>query len=101
MAKLSVTLRNEKRKLMAAKQKPKRTELRAAAVDPKATFEARADAQRALQALPRNGAENRVRSRCVMTGRGRAVYRKFGLSRIKFRELALEGKIPGVTKASW
>ncbi len=101
MAKLSVTLRNEKRKYMAAKQANKRAELRAAAIDPSKSFEERSEAQRKLQALPRNGSATRVRSRCVMTGRGRAVYRKFGLSRIKFRELALEGKIPGVTKASW
>ena len=101
MAKLSVVLRNEKRKTMASKQMAKRKELRAIAIDDTKTFEERADAQRALQGLPRNGSATRVRSRCVMTGRGRAVYKKFGLCRIKFRELALEGKIPGVTKASW
>jgi small subunit ribosomal protein S14 len=101
MAKLSVTLRNEKRKKMTAQQLDKRDALRAAAVDTTKSFEERAEAQKKLQGLARNGSATRVRNRCVMTGRGRAVYRKFGLCRIKFRELALEGKIPGVTKASW
>jgi len=101
MAKLSVVLRNEKRKDMAKKQKEKRKNFRTLALDETLSWEDRQKAQKMLQALPRNGAANRVVSRCVMTGRGRAVYRKFGLSRIKFRELSLEGKIPGVTKASW
>jgi small subunit ribosomal protein S14 len=101
MAKLSVTLRNEKRKKMTAQHLSKRDALRADASDQSKSFEERAEAQKKLQALPRNSSATRVRSRCVMTGRGRAVYRKFGLCRIKFRELALEGKIPGVTKASW
>jgi small subunit ribosomal protein S14 len=55
----------------------------------------------ALQKLPRNANPTRLHSRCSMTGRPRGYLRKFGLSRISFRELALEGKIPGVTKASW
>jgi small subunit ribosomal protein S14 len=101
MAKLSSVLRNEKRIRMAKNQSARRNELRALAIDPKLSDEDRAEARRRLQALPRNGAANRTRSRCVLTGRSRAVYRKFGLCRIKFRELALDGKIPGVTKASW
>ncbi|MEM6392525.1 MAG: 30S ribosomal protein S14 [Planctomycetota bacterium] len=55
----------------------------------------------ALQMLPRNASPTRVRSLCALTGRSRAVYRKFKLSRIKLRELALEGKIPGMRKSSW
>ncbi len=101
MAKLSQVLRNEKRRKMAKNQSAKRAELRKLAVDHSLSDEDRASAQRQLQALPRNGAANRVVSRCVLTGRSKGVYKKFGLSRIKFRELALEGKIPGVTKASW
>lgn len=54
-----------------------------------------------LQQLPRNANPTRLHNRCSMTGRPRGYIRKFGLSRISFRELALEGKIPGVTKASW
>jgi small subunit ribosomal protein S14 len=54
-----------------------------------------------LQALPRNSSPTRLHNRCIMTGRPRAYMRKFGISRIAFRDLALEGKIPGVRKASW
>lgn len=86
---------------MAKSQSEPRTELKKKALDMKLSDEERDAARTTLQSLPRNGAKNRTVSRCVLTGRGRAVYRKFGLSRIKFRELALEGKIPGVTKASW
>ncbi len=54
-----------------------------------------------LQALPRNSSPSRLHNRCSITGRPRAFLRKFGVSRIAFREMALEGKIPGVVKASW
>jgi len=101
MAKLSQVLRNEKRRKMAKNQEARREEYRKQAIDQSLSDEDRAAAQRKLQSLPRNGAKNRVVSRCVLTGRSKGVYKKFGLSRIKFRELALEGKIPGVTKASW
>lgn len=101
MAKKSVVNRNEKRIRMSALQAAKRKEYREIQIDENRSWEERAEAQRRLQALPRNGSATRVVSRCVLTGRGRGVYKKFGLSRIKFRELALEGMIPGVTKASW
>ena len=55
----------------------------------------------ALQKLPRNSSATRHRNLCKLTGRSRSVYRKFGISRIKLRELALEGKIPGMRKSSW
>ena len=55
----------------------------------------------ALQRLPRDASPTRLRSLCALTGRSRAVYKKFNLSRIKLRELALEGKVPGMRKASW
>jgi len=86
---------------MAGHHLKKRKELRAKAIDPKLSLEERFDARRKLQDMPLNGAKVRVCNRCVLTGRGRGVYRKYALSRIKFRELALEGKIPGVTKSSW
>jgi len=54
-----------------------------------------------MSKLPRNSSPIRVRNRCAVTGRPRAYIRKFGLSRLTFRELAVEGKIPGVTKSSW
>ena len=101
MATLSTKLRNEKRKGMAARQYEIRKALRAKTLDTKASDEDRTAAQNLLQKLSRNGATNRVRSRCVVTGRGRGVYRKFGLCRNQFRDLALMGRIPGVTKASW
>lgn len=101
MAKISSIVKNEKRKKLATKQATKRAELKAKVVDENLSWEEREAAGIKLQRLNRNGSAVRVRNRCVITGRSRAYYRAFGLSRIKFRELALEGKIPGVTKASW
>src|SRR5688572_958247 len=101
MATKSAVLRNENRRKMAISQKAARAALKAQTVDFKLSDEDREKARYTLQKLPRNGAMNRVRLRCSLTGRSRGNYRKFQLSRNKFRELALEGKIPGVTKASW
>ena len=89
MAKTSIVARNEKRKRLVAKYATKREELKAAG-----DFEA-------LQKLPRNSSSTRVRSRCSVTGRGKAVYKKFGVCRNVFRKLALEGKITGIRKSSW
>lgn len=89
MAKLSVLARNAKRQKMYAKYAKKRAELKASG-----DFEA-------LQKLPKNSSPSRLKNRCVATGRGRGFLRDFGLSRIKFRELANEGDIPGVRKSSW
>jgi small subunit ribosomal protein S14 len=54
-----------------------------------------------LQSLPRNGAKERIRNRCQLSGRSRGVYKKFMISRIVFREMAHKGLLPGVTKSSW
>jgi len=89
MSKLSVIARNRKRKRLVEKFQAKREALKAAG-----DYES-------LQKLPRNSSPCRVRNRCVVTGRGRGVYRKYGLCRNIFRQLALEGKIPGLKKASW
>ena len=89
MSKKSVIARNEKRKRLVEKYATLRAELKA-----KGDWEG-------LQALPRNSAPVRLRSRCNVTGKGRGVYKKFGLCRNVFRQFALEGKIPGMTKASW
>jgi small subunit ribosomal protein S14 len=89
MAKKSVIARNEKRKLLVEKYAAKREELK------------KAGDYEALRQLPRDSSATRVRSRCVLTGRGRGNYAKFGLCRHMFRKLALEGKLPGVRKASW
>ena len=86
---------------MAERQAPIRAELRKLAIDPKLSEEERQAARSRLSKLPRNGAKSRVVSRCCVTGRSHAVYKKFGISRIAFRELALKGYLPGVTKASW
>jgi small subunit ribosomal protein S14 len=89
MARKSIIARQEKRERMVARYAEKRKALKEAG-----------DYQ-ALSLLPRNSSPVRLRNRCKLTGRPRAYLRKFGLSRIKFRELALAGRIPGVTKASW
>lgn len=101
MAKLSSIVKNEKRKKLAEKYEPKRAALRKMVVDTNLSDDERWEAVVKLQKLPRNANRNRVRNRCILTGRSRGVYKKFGLSRIKFRELALEGMLPGITKASW
>jgi len=101
MAKKSVVLRNEKRKKLAAQYAVKRAELKARTLDFSLSDEERYVARIKLQSLPRNSAPNRVRNRCQLTGRGRGVYRKYMISRIVLRELAHEGVIPGLRKASW
>ncbi len=101
MAKISVMQRNEKRKRLAQKYNTKRADLKKKAIDMNLSDEERDEARTKLQKLPRNSVPCRQVVRCVLTGRARGVYRKFGLSRIKFRELALKGYLPGVTKASW
>ncbi len=101
MSKLCMKLRNEKRQAMAERQSKVRAELKKKTLDLSLSDDERAAARKILQKLPRNGAAVRVNSICQLTGRSHGVYRKFGLSRIKFRELALLGHIPGVTKSSW
>jgi small subunit ribosomal protein S14 len=90
-----------KREKLVAKYAGKHAELRAAASDVKRSDDERAQARLALQKLPRNANPTRLRNRCEMTGRPRGTFRQFGLGRSKIRELAFEGQIPGITKASW
>jgi len=101
MAKKSSIHRNKKRERLVAKYAAKRAELKKVLADPDASDEAFFLAQRAMAKLPRNSSPVRLRNRCSITGRPRAYIRRFGLSRITFRELALSGRIPGVTKSSW
>ena len=89
MAKLSIVVRNEKRKKQVAKYAAKRKELK------------KAGDYAALDKLPKNASPIRVRNRCELTGRPRGYIRQFGLCRIQFRDMAHEGKIPGIKKASW
>ncbi|MEA3246340.1 MAG: 30S ribosomal protein S14 [Gemmatimonadota bacterium] len=101
MAKKSSIEKNERRKKLAARYAAKRAALKEVVRKPSSTAEERQAAQSALAKLPRNSAKERIRSRCSMTGRSRGNIREFGLSRIAFREMALQGLIPGVRKASW
>ena len=101
MAKKSSVARSKKRIRMVASHAKKRAALKAVMADPETSEEDFYFAQAKLAKLPRNSSPIRVRNRCSVTGRPRAVIRKFGLSRITFRELAVNGKIPGVIKASW
>lgn len=101
MPKTSAIERNDKRKRLVAKHAQQRAELKAILSSPATTDTEFFAAQKKLQKLPRNSSPVRVRNRCSMSGRPRAYHRKFGVSRIQFRELALAGKIPGVIKSSW
>jgi small subunit ribosomal protein S14 len=101
MAKLSMINREIKRAALAEKYAGKRAALEAIVADNSKTEEERYTARVGLQALPRNSNVTRQRRRCAVTGRPRGVFRKFGLSRIKLREMAMRGEVPGMTKASW
>jgi small subunit ribosomal protein S14 len=101
MAKMSMKNRELKRQQTVAKYAKKRAELKATISDLNATPEARWEAQIALQKQPRDASASRLRNRCRITGRPHGVYRKFGLSRIKLREAAMRGDVPGLVKASW
>ena len=101
MAKKSVIHRNKKRERMVAKFATKRESLKKILSDSETSEEEFYIAQAKLSKLPRNSSPVRLVNRCTLTGRPRATIRKFGLSRITFRELALQGKVPGVIKASW
>jgi small subunit ribosomal protein S14 len=89
MSTKAIVARNEKRRRMIEKYRVKREEMK------------QSGDFIGLQKLPRNSSPDRLRNRCFLTGRGRSVYKKFGLCRHMFRQLALEGKIPGIRKSSW
>ena len=101
MARLASIIKNDNRKKLGLKYFKYRKELREKVVDEKLSDEERAMAALKLQKLPRNTSICRARSRCALSGRPRGNYKKFGISRLAFRKLALEGKLPGVTKSSW
>lgn len=101
MAKLSSQLRNEKRKQLVAKYADQRRNLKAVVKNQVSSQEERQEAQSRLNSLPRNASPVRVRNRCEISGRVRGYLRRFGMSRIDFRLLALRGEIPGVRKSSW
>ncbi len=101
MAKTSQVLRDQRRLALIQKHRAKRALLRKKLKDPNASLEEKLEAQRQFAKLPRNSCMTRKHSRCKVTGRPRAYYRKFGISRITLRDLALKGQLPGVRKSSW
>ena len=101
MAKKSAVEKNNRRRRLAERSAAWRRALTAVVLDRARDPEERFEATLKLAELPRNSSRTRVRNRCSLTGRPRAYYRKFGLSRIALRDLASEGQIPGVVKSSW
>lgn len=101
MAKKSKIAKNEQRKVVVARYAERRAELKAVMKDPSAPLEAKLEARDALNRMPRDASPTRVRNRDRLDGRPRGHLRRFGLSRVKFRELAHRGELPGVKKASW
>ncbi|MEJ5989576.1 30S ribosomal protein S14 [Ramlibacter sp. PS3R-8] len=101
MAKTALIQRELKREKLVAQFAKKYAELKTLSNDAKKSDEERMQARLALQKLPRNANPTRQRARCELTGRPRGTFRQFGLARHKIRELAFEGNIPGITKASW
>ena len=101
MAKTSAVQRNLKRMRLVKKFEKKRLMLKKIIKNKKLPLTERFEAQLKLAKIPRNSAKIRIRNRCEITGRPHGVYRKLKISRIALRELALSGKIPGMTKSSW
>ena len=101
MAKQSSIQKNNKRKLMVKKFREKRFNLKKKINEKNISMEERFKLQVKINELPKDSSRVRIRNRCKLTGRTRGVYRKFGLSRIKIRELSMAGSLPGVVKSSW
>ncbi|MDH3518877.1 MAG: 30S ribosomal protein S14 [Myxococcales bacterium] len=101
MAKQSQVLRDLKRKRLIAKFAERRAALRRTLKDRNASIDEKLEAQERFAKLPRNSCPTRLKRRCEVSGRARGYYRKFGISRIALRELALRGQLPGVRKSSW
>jgi len=101
MAKKSQVLRDDRRKALIKKHAEKRAQLRAQLKDQNVSIEDKLQAQAEFAKLPRNSCPTRLTRRCRVSGRSKAVYRKFGLSRIALREMTLRGELPGMRKSSW
>lgn len=101
MAKLALINREKKRAKMVEKYSTKRADLEAIMNNAQLSDDERMGARLKLQKLPRNSSPVRQRNRCVLTGRPRGVFKKFGLCRNKLRDIAMRGEVPGMTKASW
>lgn len=101
MAKVSKVVKNERRAELIARYAERRRELKAIIAAPTSTPEMRTEAQRRLQALPRDSSPTRYRRRDAVDGRPRGMLSKFGIHRIRFRTMAHAGELPGITKSSW
>lgn len=101
MAKISKVVNNERRRGVVRLYAERRANAKKIINNPKSSIEEVDAAVIKLQKMPRDASPSRVRNRCSQTGRTRGYLRKFGLSRIAMRKLALEGQIPGVVKSSW
>ena len=93
--------KNKRQEHLIAQYREQRAELKAIWLDTSRSHEDREHANRQLRKLPRDSAATRLRNRCSITGRPRGFYRKFGVSRIALRDLALRGQLPGMRKSSW
>jgi small subunit ribosomal protein S14 len=101
MAKKSKIVKNDQRRDLVARYAERRAELKRIIRAPQSTDEQRLDAQRALARQPRDASPVRLRNRDAVDGRPRGHLRKFGLSRVRVREMAHDGQLPGIRKASW
>jgi len=101
MAKLSQVLRDERRKQLIAKHAEKRAALRKRLNDSSVSYEEKIEIQNQFAKLPRNSCPTRLNRRCKISGRSKGYYRKFEISRIALRDLALKGHLPGMRKSSW
>ncbi|WGW11969.1 30S ribosomal protein S14 [Saxibacter everestensis] len=101
MAKKSKIARDKQRRVIVERYAEKRLELKRALVNPESSDEEREAARLGLQKLPRDASPARLRNRDQVDGRPRGTLRKFGLSRVRFREMAHKGELPGITKSSW
>ena len=101
MAKKSKIAKNDQRAVIFERYAAKRLELKKALVDPNGTDESREAARVALQKLPRDASPERLRNRDAIDGRPRGVLSAYGISRVRFRDMAHRGELPGITKSSW
>ena len=101
MAKTSKVVKNNKRLETVGIYHDRRKELLKVIKDPDSSYDEKREAQKKIAKMPRDASASRHRNRCEVTGRPRGNYRKFGLSRIKLRELSMTGDLPGVVKSSW
>jgi small subunit ribosomal protein S14 len=101
MAKKSKIARNKQRQEVVDRYAEKRAELKKALISPNSTDDEREAARVGLQKLPRNASPVRLRSRDAVDGRPRGMLTKFGISRVRFRDMAHKGELPGITKSSW